>query len=384
MWRRSSETSNKTLVNRIPRGDPARGLKRGDLLKSIPSLPKRVERHFNRQAERIGNGIMGRKKESLQHALLARVLPEIENNATGRSYKKHIKSFVRWAKENGHKRPEDITKDVIQEYEEYLEKDPRQYSAATIHSYITPVCRAAGVSMGLIRKPRRTAGTITRGRDYDAAGLPLAQNARGRKEEDNPKFARLMTLQKAVGIRRAELGRLYGADLVSEGESLFVRVRKGKGGKSQLQYILPKDRKAVLEVFDGVAPDQKVFSRDEMSNKINLHGIRAQHGRECYQHYLSIITARPEAADRLRATLLQRWDKGHERLRESDPRAWERQRRRFIKDCDDRPYLIRGENLRKAQALGLPDTYNRLALMCVSVFHLSHWRLDVTVVNYML
>ena len=327
---------------------------------------------------------MGRKKESLQHALLTRVLPEINNNATGRSYKKHIKSFARWAKAQGHSRPEDITREVIQKYEEHLEADPKQYSSAPIHSYLTPVCRAAGVNMALIRKPRRTAGTITRGRDLDAAGRPLVQNARGRREENDPKNARLVTLQKAVGIRRAELGRLYGADLVAEGGSLYDRVRKGKGGKEQLQYILPKDRKAVLEVFDGIAADQRVFSGEEMSNHINLHGLRAAHGRECYQHYLSIITARPEAADRLRATLLQRWDKGHERLRESDPHAWERQRRRFIKDCDDRPYLIRGENLRKAQALGLPDTYNRLALMCVSVFHLSHWRLDVTVVNYML
>ena len=327
---------------------------------------------------------MGRKKESLQHALIMRVLPEIDNNTTGRSYKKHIKSFSRWAKKRGYTRPEDITREVIQEYEEHLESDPKHYSAATIHSYLTPVCRAAGVSMALIRKPRRTAGTITRGRDHDAAGRPLAQNARGRREENDPKNARLMTLQKAVGVRRAELGRLCGADLVSDGGSLYVRVRKGKGGKEQLQYILPKDRQTVLEIFAGIAPDQKVFSKAEMNNKINLHGLRAAHGRECYQHYLSIITARPEAADRLRATLLRRWDKGHERLRESDPGAWERQRRRFIKDCDDRPYLLRGENLRKAQALGLPDTYNRLALMCVSVFHLSHWRLDVTVVNYML
>lgn len=327
---------------------------------------------------------MGRKKESLQHALITRVLPEIENNKTGRSYKKHLKSFSRWAKAQGYKRPEDITRKVIQEYEESLEADPKHYSAATIHSYLTPVCRAAGVNMALIRKPRRTAGTITRGRDHDAAGQPLAQNARGRREENNPKYARLMALQGAAGVRRAELGRLCGADLVSEGGSLYVRVRKGKGGKSQLQYILPKDRQAVLEVFDGVAPDQKVFSRDELNNKINLHGLRAAHGRECYQYYSSLIAAKPEAAGRLRATLLQRWDKGHERLCESDPRAWERQRRRFLKDCDDRPYLLRGENLRKAQALGLPDTYNRLALMCVSVFHLSHWRLDVTVVNYML
>ena len=78
------------------------------------------------------------------------------------------------------------------------------------------------------------------------------------------------------------------------------------------------------------------------------------------------------------------WEKGHERLLESNPEAWERQRNRFISDLDDRPYLIRGENLEKARALGLPDTYNRLALMAVSVFHLSHWRLDVTITNYLL
>lgn len=327
---------------------------------------------------------MGRKKESLQHALITRVLPEIENNATGRVYKKHIKSFARWAKAQGHTRPEDITREVIQKYEEHLEADPKQYSAATIHSYITPVCRAAGVPMSLIRKPRRTAGTITRGRDLDAAGQPIVQNEKGRREENDPKNARLVTLQKAVGIRRAELGRLIGADLVAEGGSLYICVRKGKGGKEQMQYILPKDRQVVLEVFDGVAPDQKVFSRNEMNNKINLHGIRAAHGRECYQHYLSLIAAKPETAGRLRETLLRRWDKGHARLRESDPGAWARQRKRFIRDCDDRPYLLRGENLQKAQALGLPDTYNRLALMCVSVFHLSHWRLDVTVTNYLI
>ena len=364
----------------MPRGDPARGLKRGDPEGAYPAH-KGWKGILTKQAK---GEEMGRKKESLQHALIMRVLPEIENNATGRSYKKHLKSFARWAKAQGYKCPEDITKDVIQEYEEYLEKDPRQYSAATIHSYITPVCRAAGVKMNLIRKPRRTAGTITRGRDHDAAGQPIMQNERGRREENDPKNARLVSLQKAVGVRRAELGRLVGADLVSEGGDLYVRVRKGKGGKSQLQYILPKDQQLVLDVFDGIGADQNVFSKEEMNNKINLHGLRAQHGRECYQHYISIITADPEAAGRLRATLLRRWEAGHERLRESDPAAWARQRKRFVRDCDDRPYLVRGENLAKAQALGLPDTYNRLALMCVSVFHLSHWRLDVTVTNYVL
>ncbi len=43
-----------------------------------------------------------------------------------------------------------------------------------------------------------------------------------------------------------------------------------------------------------------------------------------------------------------------------------------------------GENKKLAIQKGLPTEYNRLALMAVSVFHLSHWRLDVTVSNYLL
>ena len=327
---------------------------------------------------------MGRKRNSLQHELIMCVLPSIQNNKTGRSYKKHLKSFARWAKEHGYKRPEDITREVIQEYEVHLEADPKHYSAATIHSYLTPVCKAAGVNMSMIRKPRRTAGTITKGRGYNAGGQPLSQNEKGRREESDPRYERLMALQKAVGIRRAELGRLTGSDLIQRGNGWYVVVKRGKGGKRQEQLILPKDVESVRSIFDGVGADQKVFSKEEMKNHINLHGIRAAHGKECYQYYLSIITAKPDAADRLRAALLQLWEKGHERIHENDPKAWERQRNRFISDFDDRPYLIRGENLEKARALGLPEEYNRLALMCVSVFHLSHWRLDVTVTNYLL
>ena len=111
--------------------------------------------------------------------------------------------------------------------------------------------------------------------------------------------------------------------------------------------------------------------------------MRAAHGKDCYHHYASIIENYPGVAEKLRTELLRRWDKGHERMKSSNPKAWESQRKNFIRDMDDRPYLLRGENLRKAEALDLPTAYNRLALMCVSVFHLSHWRLDVTAVNYM-
>lgn len=121
-----------------------------------------------------------------------------------------------------------------------------------------------------------------------------------------------------------------------------------------------------------------------MNNLINLHGIRAQHGKECYEYYNNLIKEKTGAADRLRHELLQRWEKAHERLLVEDSLAWKRQRERFISDMDDRPYFLRGDNATKAMASGRPIEYTRLALMCVSVLHLSHWRVDVTVTNYLL
>ena len=327
---------------------------------------------------------MGRTSESLQYILLKRIMPQIKNNRTATSYKKHIKNFSRWARENGYRKPEQITRDVIQEYEQYLEDDAKGYSPSTIHAYIAPVCVAAEVPMDRIRKPKRTAGNISRGRRRDTDGQEISKNKQGDKEAANPRYARLVALQRATGIRRAELAKLTGADLVQHGRNWYVVVQRGKGGKRQAQYILPKDVPVIRQIFSEVSDNQKVFSKEEMHNKINLHGLRAQHGKECYEHYVKLINSRPATAEQLRRALLQRWEAGHKQLHENNPAAWERQRERFLADCDDRPYRLRGENLSKAQALGLPEEYNRLSLMCVSVFHLSHWRLDVTVTNYII
>ena len=325
---------------------------------------------------------MGRKTESLQHELIRRMEGK-KNNKTSKSSIDNIKKFAGWAKENGYRKPEQITKDVIQEYEQALEQDPRRYQPSTIHTFLAPVCAAVEVPMEQIEKPRRSAGNITRGRNRDAEGNKLEKNRQGREQENNPEYARLMKGQRAIGIRRAELGKLVGADLILIGVDWYVRVKRGKGGKTQFQFILPDDVDTVCQIFEGVASDQRVFSEEEMHNKINLHGLRALHAQDCYYYYADMIARDPSVAENLRAELLSRWDEGHERLKNSNYKTWLYHRKKFVEDMDDRPYLLRGENLRKAQALGVPDRYNRLALMCVSVMHLSHWRLDVTVINYM-
>ena len=131
---------------------------------------------------------MGRKNPSLQHELIKRVLPQIENNLTGTAYKKHIKKFASWARENGYRKLEDITKETIQEYEKHLENAPKKYTPATIHTYLSPVCSAAGIRMEEIKKPRRTAGSISRGRDRDVTGKKVVKNKQGKLQECDQKF----------------------------------------------------------------------------------------------------------------------------------------------------------------------------------------------------
>lgn len=50
----------------------------------------------------------------------------------------------------------------------------------------------------------------------------------------------------------------------------------------------------------------------------------------------------------------------------------------------DGMYVLNGTNRQVALERGVPTEYDRLALMCVSVFALSHWRNGVTVKYYML
>ena len=49
--------------------------------------------------------------------------------------------------------------------------------------------------------------------------------------------------------------------------------------------------------------------------------------------------------------------------------------------------VVKGVNFEGIKEVGDPVecavAYDRLALMAVSVFHLAHWRADVTVKNYM-
>nr|UVX69708.1 MAG: Telomere resolvase [Bacteriophage sp.] len=313
---------------------------------------------------------MGRYR-SIQSIMIAEALKGITDNQTITAYKKDCKLFAAYCKEQGVKRPDQLQgkeKELLQGYEKELEASG--YSPATIHRRLAAPCKATGINMNEIEKPKRTAGKITRSRNPDA-------NKQGRIEATEARYNRLIRFQNAVGIRRVELSRLTGADLViDESGYLCVYVERGKGGKTQLQRILPEDEKTVLEIFQAADPGQKLFSPEEMQNKIDLHGIRRERARKAYEYYADRLKNEPKYKYQCRQELMARYNERHK------PGA---SRQRFIEDItNEQPYKLRGENRQKAIKQSEETEYNRLALMMVSVFCLSHWRADVTITNYLI
>lgn len=297
----------------------------------------------------------------------------ITDRDTKKTYKTSIKRFCTWTKENGYTR-EDVLSNpqpYLQQYADNLKA--RGLSAATIHTYIAPCCKGLNIPMQHISKPDRAIRDITRSRG--------GKNPRGRKDAEKPEYARLVAFQSAVGLRRAELAHLKGEDLQKRDGALYVHVRSGKGGREQWQKILPRDARTVAETFKGIGKDERVFHDEEMKNRIDLHGMRAAHARQTYDYYLTRIKQEPGYREQLQEDLKAYFREHHDPDGKLDLDAYNR----FCLDMEKNAgmYQMRGEARKLAEEMERPTIYDRVGLMATSVFHLAHWRLDVTITNYL-
>lgn len=318
--------------------------------------------------------------ETLKYTLKKNALARITNTVTVVQYKRHIDRFATWAKETHRIR---LASDVLdscalaQEYADYLCSSG--YTPDTIHSYMAPVVKGLGLSLSDVQKPKRTASAIKKTRQEK-------ENKQGQREMADSENARLVEAEKIIGVRRAELAKLTGECLVRDyAGNLCVLVRKGKGGKRQLQRILPKNIHFIQQLFDGIGQKQKVFTKTELNNKIPLHTLRRTHAQEAYEYYLGLIREghRQEIIDDLKAYYLNYHAK---KPGAAGERLIAKQYARFCEDIarGRGTYRLRGENKVRAKQVGRPTEYDRVALMATSVFHLAHWRNDVTARNYMI
>lgn len=278
---------------------------------------------------------------------------------TAKKYRHHAVKFGEWCKsEYRCKTPEECLPH-LQDYADWLIACGK--SPNTIHTYLAGVCRWFEIPLDSINKPRRVVADNTRSR-----GVKAVDRRGDAQREASP---RLYDFAKLVGIRRNEYKHLCGDDLVVD-ESGYpcVRVRRGKGGKYHEQRIAPEDVDFVRSFFD--CSKDKVFSEEEMKNKIDLHHLRALRAQRAYHDYLTRLKTEPDYRAQLTEEVHRRWVRLCSK--------------RWNPNCVEGNYCIRGNNRQMAFAHGLPVKYDRLAVMAVSIFHLSHWRCDVTVANYLL
>lgn len=324
---------------------------------------------------------MSRKSDSLAYIMKSEALgvksrnPEqsISDRDTIHSYKSAINRFCSWAKEEGISKEQVLASphEYLQAYTNHLAESG--LSKASIHTYIAAPCKGLHIPMQHISKPQRSADDITRSRGD--------RNPQGQREALNPRFERLVRFQEITGLRRAELEALRGEDLRMRDGKMYVVARQGKGGKEQWQRILPKDAEVVQRTFSGIKKDDRVFTPGEMKNKIDLHQMRAMHAKECYDYYATRIKEDPAYREQLREELKQYYQEHHNPNGELDLKGYED----FCRDMqrNEGMYQMRGESRKLAEEHERPTDYDRVALMAVSALHLAHWRLDVTVINYL-
>ena len=315
---------------------------------------------------------MKQRKKTVTRQMLddaRKFFDKYDNNVTRRAFVSNYKRFIDFCRSEFDCRTKDECGRHIQEYADHLVG--RGLSASTVHSYLAPVGLFHSVPLDGIKKPKRVTAQYKRSRSDNGKAQ------RSDNDISNPKYARTVEFQMCVGIRRAELKRLKGSDFVYD-ESGYpcVCVQRGKGGKNQLQRLLPEDVEFVRYYFRDKGPDELIFASEEFKNKIDYHHLRALQAQRAYDYY-SFLCRTKEGREQLEKEVRLRYEKNKINKKTGKPVL-------FKEHLINGNYFLRGENKKLAIKKGLPTKYDKLCLMAVSVFHLAHFRNDTTVFSYIL
>lgn len=112
----------------------------------------------------------------------------------------------------------------------------------------------------------------------------------------------------------------------------------------------------------------------------DYHHIRAENAKRCYDYYLNKINTEEGYAEKLADEIRLRWKLYCTKRLKDGTIVHKPFDEKLIKGT----YKARGKNKKLAIKYGFATEYNNLALAAVSIFHLAHWRNNVTVQSYLL
>lgn len=311
-----------------------------------------------------------KRRKSITQQIMSDAVKELnkhQHDLTRQQYIRDFKRYVLYCRQLHNVKTLEECKEYIQEYIDHLTYE-RRLSASTIHTYLSCICSVFNINMSRYSKPIRHCAEYTRGRK-----TMLYPDSR--QDFFQMKNQRLYLFQRAVGIRRNELRNLRCNDyMLDESGYPCIRIRCGKGGKFQLQRIKEEDVDLVKSYFDG--SDRKVFTKKELDNHLNLHLLRAASARS-YYFYLLYKMREPGFREELEKQVRLRWKLYNIDEKTGKPKP-------FDEKLITGEYIFKGKNRELAISKGRPIKMDKLCLLATSIFRLSHFRLNVAAVSYML
>ena len=175
-----------------------------------------------------------------------------------------------------------------------------------------------------------------------------------------------------VGARCEEFIELRGRNIIKIGKLTFVEIEHGKGGKYQLQLVRPGSEDFVESVHLSVGPNEKIFKHPSIIERLSTHRYRREGTSEMYLFIADDLKTHPDHRKIYEEMLLKRF-----RDFKVDPRT------KPDMQILDVPYRPRGALREELEKKYGTTEFDRLALMIISVFWLSHWRTSVVMRNYM-
>ena len=319
----------------------------------IVNCPKlKAAREYNKHHKKLKDSAKkGTKKTPKQR---------MPTNKTVTQYTNHAVKFGEWCKKTfGCRHFEDCAQH-IQAYSDYLVATGKK--DGTVHTYLAGVCFAFDVPLASINKPIRHAADNTKSR-----GTKKSDKRKDTQRDCSP---RLYDFASVICVRRHDYVALRQNDLMTdETGHLCVVIRKGKGGKYQLQRVPHGHEDFIRSYFNGNA-DEFVFTKKEVTNKLDLHHLRHMAALREYRYYEQRLNNEPEYREQLITEIKARWNEYNDR----PPKEKEMSGK----------YIMRGKNRELAKHLGFQYAFDRLAVLAVSIFHLAHWRNNVSICNYIM
>lgn len=271
-------------------------------------------------------------------------------------YQKKVEKFAEYLTSIGKKKITiEESKDYIQNYINYL-KDEKKLAPTSIHTELAAICKATHTNMLDYEHPRRSIAEITKG-----TKLLELENI------TNPNTLETLIANGLLGLRRNELMNLKAKDIIEHDNKVIVNT-VGKGGKHNQQIFIWEDEmKAVLKLKEDKGENDFIFPKEYFNNNANYHKMRELRAKEVYYRVCKDIETRGLEAKLEYQEYIRTIFKVNGKI---------------LRENLDHPVYVRSANRNRLEKSDREISWDRTALMYVSVTVTNHFRTNVTLSHY--